>query len=237
MAKACSRDDCRDSGGQPGIRVFMACLGLLLTSAPAAKAHRVEGYLQATLIDLIPDRVELELNITPGLEKFSELLASVDQNHDGEVSTQEWNLYAAQVVEDLSLEFDHRRQPLILTGSSFPPLKDIRAGVGTITLKLAAELPGLHQGRHHLYFRNRHRTSAGDYLVNCLQPTNGIKITQQVRDTRQTEIDLDFFVPNTFQSSAVTLNRLPRWLMAPGFLLFLNLVRAWRLRSPLRLGR
>ena len=228
MGKVSSRDEWPNAGGRLSVRVPVVCLGLLLAFAPAAKAHRVEGYLQATLLGLTQDRVELEVNVTPGLEKFSEALAFLDHNNDGEISTLEWQLYAARVVEDLNLEFDYRRQPLVLARSSFPPLDDMRAGVGTITLKLIAVLPQI-EGRHHLYFRNRHLTGASDYLLNCLQPPHGIEITRQVRDYRQTEINLDFSVPSTAEPSSFTMGRVPRWMLAPGLLLFLNLVRVWRL--------
>jgi hypothetical protein len=228
MGKICSRDEYCNPRGWLRVRVPAAWLGLLLTFGPAAQAHRVEGYLQAALINLKPDRVELEIGITPGLEQFSEALRLIDYNHDNRISAQEWQLYAASVLKDLSLEVDHRRQPLTLAVSAFPLLDDLKSGLGTITLKLATRLPPMRYGPHHLFFRNGHQASGSDYLLNCLQPTNGIEITRQVRDYRQTEINLDFSVQSVPQSPTVTAHPFPRWLFAPVLLFFLNIVRVWR---------
>jgi hypothetical protein len=225
MGKACSRDEYGKPRGWLRVRVPVAWVGLLLAFGPTAQAHRVEGYLQAALISLNGDRVGLELSITPGLEQFSEALRLIDYNHDNRISAQEWQRYAAGILRDLSLEVDHRPQPIELAGGVFPLLDDMKAGLGTISLKLAANLPPMRRGLHHLYFRNGHQASGSDYLLNCLQPANGIEITRQARDYRQTEIDLDFSVQSIPESPRVAVLPSPRWLFAPLLLIFLNLVR------------
>ena len=56
----------------------------------------------------------------------------------------------------LDLEVDGTRLPVQLTASSFPAVEAMRRGEGTIRLQLAAMLPPLSVGSHHLLFRNRH---------------------------------------------------------------------------------
>ncbi len=156
-------------------------------------AHRLDEYLQATLISVTPDHVTLEVNLTPGVEVFERVAAPIDTNHDGQLSAREQDDYARRVMGDVALAVDGRPSELALIESRFPSLEDMRAGVGTIQLKLrapAAAVTGA--GGHQLIFRNRHQNAASVYLMNALVPLGRIEILGQHRDNLQTEIRIDY---------------------------------------------
>ena len=48
-------------------------------------AHRLDEYLQATVISLEKDRVEASLRLTPGVAVSAAVLAAVDDNSDGTI--------------------------------------------------------------------------------------------------------------------------------------------------------
>src|SRR5829696_1507612 len=127
---------------RPRIRSF-GLLGLILLLAatlPAkeASAHPLDEYVQNTYIDPASDRTTLELNLTPGVLVAPEMVALIDTDGDGEISETEGDAYANEVLRDISLEVDGEPQPLTLTSSQFPTPLDIRAGMGTIRLQVAA---------------------------------------------------------------------------------------------------
>ena len=78
---------------------------LVLLSGPTA-AHRLDEYLQATVISLEKDRVEASLRLTPGVAVSATVLAAVDANSDGAINDGEQRAYAQRVLHDLSLTVD-----------------------------------------------------------------------------------------------------------------------------------
>ena len=82
-----------------------------------------------------------------------------------------------------------------LDASSFPQVDAVRHGKGTIRLHLAAMLPRLSAGFHHLLFRNRHHRDRSVYLANALVPeTYRVEILAQRRDGNQSELIIDYVV-------------------------------------------
>ncbi len=170
-------------------------LMLALAVAPAARAHRLDEYLQATFISVAPAEVRLELCLTPGANLSTNLLGRIDLDHDGRLSLTEESAYAEQVRQDLSLEADHLPRELVLTGTSFPPITELQAGLGIIRLNLRAPLRSGGAGAHQLAFTNRHLTNLSVYLVNALMPeSSAITITGQTRDYLQSAIRVDYTV-------------------------------------------
>ncbi|HTH49234.1 MAG TPA: hypothetical protein VMB21_17090 [Candidatus Limnocylindria bacterium] len=213
---------------RPAVRHGFALI-LALALAPAARAHRLDEYLQATFIAVAPTEVRLELCLTPGVALSTNLLEQLDADHDGRISSAEAAAYAEAVRQDLSLAADRSPRELALTGTSFPPIADLQAGVGIIRLNLRGPLAGLAPGSHQLDFTNRHRTNLSVYLVNALLPeTAEIAITRQTRDYLQNAIRLDY----TMTASGAMANR-PRRSPLPA-LIFAGTAAAvalgWRLR-------
>jgi len=175
--------------------VWFAVLSACLTTLPPADAHRLDELLQATRLSVDTERVDLEIDLTPGISLASEVFASIDTNRDGEISHAEGELYARQVLRSVDLSVDGRHLPVALVDSSFPPFRDMSLGEGTIRLRATANVPATGAGRHQLSFSNTHRSRQSVYLVNALVPANPrIQLADQRRDRKQHQLTLDYTV-------------------------------------------
>src|SRR5579862_2598883 len=67
-------------------------LGVIAFSSTAL-AHRLDEYLQATLVTIDPVEIRFQINLTPGVEVADEVLDQVDRDHDGVISTNEASAY------------------------------------------------------------------------------------------------------------------------------------------------
>ena len=85
-------------------RFFALALTLLVPSA--ALAHRLDEYLQATLVTVEPGAIRLQINLTPGVAVAQKVLAHIDLNRDGVISTNEAATYAQSLGRDLTLRLD-----------------------------------------------------------------------------------------------------------------------------------
>jgi hypothetical protein len=206
----------------------MTCLfrivgALILLSPGVVSAHRLDEYLQATLLSIEPGRVEASMRLVPGVAVSSEVIASIDTNGDGVLSAAEQQDYAQRVARDLSLSVDGRPLALHIVSASFPSVGEMKQGVGEIQLDFTAALPHGAADRR-LTFANHHEAAIAAYLVNCLVPHDqDIHITAQNRNENQSLYQLDFVQANKEEGAAPAL-----WIAA-GFVL-LALFR-WR-RGP-----
>ena len=172
-----------------------ALLVILQAWLPGASAHRLDECLQAARVAVAPDRVEVELDLTPGADTAAAILPLLDLDHDGRISLLEEEGYADLVRRALTLEVDGRGQPLAVLDHEFPSPEEMKAGAGVIRLKLSAEFKPLSVGPHQLHFGNRHETNVSVYLVNALLPeTKAVVVTRQQRDPLQREYQLDFSI-------------------------------------------
>jgi hypothetical protein len=172
---------------------------LLLTSALAAaagmraSAHRLDEYLQAARLAIDPDRVQIELDLTPGISVAAAVLSDADANRDGVVSPAEVDACARHVLEALAIDVDGVALSPRLIARTFPSMDAIRNGEGTIRLRIAADAGSLAAGAHHLHYRNGYRSDIGIYLANALVPVNDrVTVTDQRRDIDQRELRVDF---------------------------------------------
>jgi hypothetical protein len=164
----------------------------VLVCAPPAAAHQLDEYLQATRIAIEPDRIVLEIGLTPGVTVAERIFTAIDRNSDTRVSESEVGTYGRQVLQDLALEIDGHRLPLALVRAESPAWSELRDGVGTIRLRVAAE-GRVPRGHHQLRFVNSHLPEISVYLVNVLMPsTSAISIREQQRDLGQHGIRLEF---------------------------------------------
>jgi hypothetical protein len=181
-----------------------------------ASAHRLDEYLQATLIGVTRDGIELEVQLTPGVRMLPVLMAVIDQDRDGRISPGEERAYVGRVARELELRVDGAAAPLELIESHFPTLEAMREGLGTIAIKLRAA----HSG-HELLFENRHLPQVSVYLVNCLAVPDDLVVRRQARDEAQRSIELEY----SFGAGAVREPRTawialgPFWPAAIGMLL------------------
>jgi len=170
-----------------------ALLALSLTGGAAA--HRLDEYLQATLIGVTRDGTDLEIQLTPGVAMLPVLIAVIDQDRDGRISTEEELAYVGRVAREVELRVDGVPAPLRLIESKFPTLEVMREGLGTIRMKLRTARRG-----HALRFENRHLPQVSAYLVNCLAaPSDGLVVRRQERDEAQRSIQFEY----SFSAGAV----------------------------------
>ena len=168
-------------------------LVLAVFGAAQLSAHRRDEYLQAARIGIDPARVEIELDLTPGIALADAILADIDRNRDGSLSKEEQQAYASQVVTALTLEVDGTPVRAQLDAVEFPDADAMRRGEGTIRLHTGATLPRVSSGVHQLLFRNRHQPDRSVYLANALVPENHeVSVTAQRRDVDQTELTIDY---------------------------------------------
>jgi hypothetical protein len=161
---------------------------LALSLVGSAAAHRLDEYLQATLIGVTRDGIDVEIHLTPGVAMLPVLMAVIDQDGDGRISPEEERAYAGRVAREVELRVDGVAAPLWLTESNFPTLEAMREGLGTIRMKLHTARSG-----HALHFENRHLPQVSVYLVNCLAaPSDGLVVRRQKRDEAQRSIEFEY---------------------------------------------
>jgi hypothetical protein len=174
--------------------VAVISIGLSLAFAVTASAHRIDEYLQAARLAIAPDRVTLEMDLTPGVDVAPLIFALINTNHDGSISESEGRAYATQLLKEVVLDLDSHPQRLSLVRAEFPSFQEMSEGEGTIRIEAAAVCAST-PGNHVLSFQNNHRNDISVYLVNALLPANrNVEISSQRRDPLQRGIQLQFTV-------------------------------------------
>lgn len=168
----------------------------------SAGAHRLDEYLQATRLSIAVDCVGLELDMTAGVNVAPQVVASIDTDRDGQISSAEGDLYARRVLGAIELSVDGRTASLTAIDSRFPQVRDISDGVGTIRLRAMADVPPAPSGRRQLVFVNQHRSDLSVYLVNALVPEDArVRIAGQRRDPAQHRLTVEYDVSIPSRSS------------------------------------
>ena len=179
-----------------------------------ASAHRLDEYLQATTISLQKDRVQAQIRLTPGVAVYSSVMALIDTDRDGAISSEEERGYARRVLDDLSLTVDGDHPKLKLVSTTFPEVGAIKEGLGEIQIDFAADVGG-HRFERRLVFENHHQAPIASYLVNCLIPSDpDIRVTRQNRNFGQSVYQLDYLQRGSQSSSTYAA-----WLAGVGGLM------------------
>jgi hypothetical protein len=187
-------------------KLFLILTAALLWLPAPAFAHRLDEYLEATILSVQSGRVDGSMRLVPGVAVSSAVIAGIDINGDGTISEAEQLTYARRVLQDVSLNVDGQPLPLHLVSARFPVIGEMKQGVGEIQISFMASLP-VGGGHRRLIFENHHRSGIAVYLVNCLVPQDKeIQIAAQSRNENQSFYQLDFvqggagaehtFVPN-----------------------------------------
>jgi hypothetical protein len=165
---------------------------ILLCTAASGFAHRLDEYLQGALISLEKNRFEAEITLTPGVAVFPIVLAAIDTDSDGVISKAERRAYAGQVLRDVSLTIDGYALKPRLLSMRFPPIEEMKEGLGEIRIAFDGDLPPGDTNRK-LIFENHHLSRIAAYQVNCLVPRDSdIRIVAQNRNYSQSHYELDF---------------------------------------------
>ncbi|HEY7116836.1 MAG TPA: hypothetical protein VH475_09630 [Tepidisphaeraceae bacterium] len=176
-------------------RAALVLLVAVVALPGTAWAHVLDEYLQATLVDIAPDDIRLEINLTPGVDVAEPILALMNPNRDGVISTDEAARYAGLLKRDLTVRLDDRDVELRLAGSHYPEPGELRGGWGIVQVEFSIHPGSLAAGEHRLTVENRHLPGVSVYLVNAARPRSGwIRITKQNRNENQSwgEIAFDY---------------------------------------------
>jgi len=214
------------------MKTRLAAAILLLTATPAL-AHRLDEYLEATLVSVEKARMRAEITLTPGVAVYPIVLADIDTDADGIISETEQRAYAGRVLRDLSLTIDGRPLRLQLLSKRFPTIEEMKGGLGQIQIEFSADL--LFGGAtRRLIFENHHQSRIAAYQVNCLVPRDpDIRIVAQNRNYSQSLYQLEYLQAGV-QSNSLFLaswsgDRV--WLGVVALLLFARFAFLWRQRA------
>ena len=174
---------------------FALLLAAALAAPIDARAHRLDEYLQAARFSIERNRVEFEIDLTPGTSVAPQVFALIGTSEDGRISEAEGAAYVEQLRRSIELSVDGTPVALHFAPGQFPPRSEMTAGTGMIRLHASAEFPAVAAGLHQLFYRNTHYPELSVYLSNALVPTDSaIAITAQHRDVTQNELAIDYRV-------------------------------------------
>jgi hypothetical protein len=170
----------------------MALVALALLSGKSACAHRIDEYLQATILSLQADRVQASMRLIPGILVSPSVIAAIDSNGDGVLSQVEQRAYAQRVLGDLSITINGKNVQPKLISWSFPQPQQMRDGIGEIRIEYSVDLPS--GGAHRtLVLANHHLSRTSVYLMNVLVPQDrNIRLLAQKRNEQQSLYELDY---------------------------------------------
>lgn len=209
----------------------LALLMVALSAVPSTSyAHVLDEYLQSTLVAIEPGDIRLRINLTPGVEVADQVLAQIDHDRDGVISTDEAAAYAELLKRDLTVRLDGRDSDLKLTASNFPEPAELRTGHGIIQVEFSIIPGSFAAGPHKLAFENRHFKALGVYLFNAARPRSAsIQIARQKRNANQSRGEIEFACDApSFSSHA------PGFVALFGVILFVTVAAIWRIRRNLR---
>ena len=167
---------------------------LCVAMGASLSAHRRDELLQAARVGVEPDRVRVEISLTPGIEIAEAFIREIDDDGDLRLSEAEQQAYAERVLGRVDLRVDDSvALRLLLAGARFPGAVGLRSGEAAITLEMEAALPSLSPGPHRLFFRNDSAAAGNVFLANALVPeSDRVGVTGQERDFYQRQLTVAF---------------------------------------------
>lgn len=173
-------------------KLLCIAAAVLVLFPAVAFAHRLDEYLEATILSVGSGHVEGSMRLVPGVAVASAVIADIDTNGDGIISEAEQQAYAQRVLSDATLKVDGRPLTIHLVAASFPSIDAMKQGIGEIQIGFTADLPR-GSGNRRLIFENHHMSRIAVYLVNCLEPSDkNIQIVAQARNENQSFYQMDF---------------------------------------------
>ena len=144
---------------------LIAAAAILLALAAGSFAHRLDEYLQATILSVEKDRVQASMRLIPGVAVSSRVITSIDTDADGTFSEAEQQAYAQLVLRDLSITVDGKSVSPALVSQTFPSLDELKQGLGEIHIDFTVALPPGGPQRT-ILLENHHQNAISAYLVN-----------------------------------------------------------------------
>src|SRR5581483_6185026 len=84
---------------------LLALLIVLIFPRPLS-AHRLDEYLQATLVTIDQAGFRFQIDLTPGVAVAGQVLSLIDLDHNGVISPNEATAYADLFARDLDARLD-----------------------------------------------------------------------------------------------------------------------------------
>lgn len=173
-------------------KVAMVVVCALLASR-AAWAHRIDEYLQATILSLEGTRASASMQLIPGTQVASSVIAVIDSNHDGFFSESEKRAYADRVLRDLSVTADGQTVKPQLDSWTVPDASELQDGLGEISIHYHVDLPLEGSSNRSLILENHHLNGESVYLVNVEVPEDhNFRVVDQRRNEWQSVYKLDY---------------------------------------------
>lgn len=170
--------------------VIVVCV---LLCGNAAWAHRIDEYLQATILSVEANRVHASMRLIPGVLVAPVVIAAIDSDHDGVFSDAEKRAYAERVVRDLSITVDGKVAHPELDAWTLPEATQLRDGLGEIHIEYHVDVPSSAGANRSMVLANHHLNDASVYLVNVEVPQDSaLRIVDQKRNAKQSVYELDY---------------------------------------------
>lgn len=196
---------------------------ILMVAGTPASAHRLDEYLQGTIVTLEKDRVSVQMTLTPGVAVFPVVMATIGDAANGAITDAAQRAYAVRVLGDVSMAIDgHPLTPHLLS-LQFPTVEQMQNGLGEIRIEFDAALTpgGLNRK---LIFENHHLSKIAAYQVNSLKPSDpDIRIVAQNRDYTQSHYEVDFTQPG------IRADFLLSWLPGLALVVVVGLTAHWKM--------
>src|ERR1700683_1477464 len=106
--------------------IVAACI---LLFGEATWAHRIDEYLQTTIVSLQANQAQASMRLIPGVLAAPSVISAIDSNHDGVFSEAEEQAYAQRVLGDLSIAIDGKSVSPQLLSWIFPEPTQMREGL------------------------------------------------------------------------------------------------------------
>ena len=114
---------------------------MVCAAAASPSAHRRDEYLQAARLAIDPDRVRIDLDLTPGIAVADRILSDIDADRNGSLSSLETQAYVREVVSAITLDVDGSRLAVQGTDSAFPTFDAVRNGDDQLRLEARETCP------------------------------------------------------------------------------------------------
>ena len=170
--------------------------GWLILPDGAAVAHRIDEYLQATVVSLLPERMKVSMRLLPGMLLAPQVIAAIDADGDDVLSEAEQRAYARRKLDGLSITLDGHPLAPVLTSWDFPAPDAMREGLGEIRIEYQVEYGAALSDTpadRTLVLANLHPDAATVFLANAAVPEDdAIRIVSQQRNNTQSVYTLTF---------------------------------------------
>ncbi|MBM4393287.1 MAG: hypothetical protein FJ090_19350 [Deltaproteobacteria bacterium] len=174
----------------------LTAIAIVLAFATPARAHRTDGLLQASLVEVLPTQIGVEVTLAPGIDIAPKIIAVLDLDRDGVFSEIESEAWSELFMAKQRVTVDGESLPLKLQSVRATPLAELTNGHAEIVVYFTADLGQLAHGPHTLTCANHYEPMPSIYQCNGLVPkAPSVRITSHRRDERQRELTLaaEFF--------------------------------------------